>query len=478
MTDPQRSQSTVIIGGGLAGLTAALVAKAQGDTVYLVERAAAIGHQWQTIHSPTGEAFTQGVRIPEVSAIPELDALLFGNLHNGKWDVFQTALKEGSIFNNTLSHVCGCIDAALLPDDPFHAGLFQLLQSNTAPTAMHPSWQNAAQQIQDIYGHTWADTLYRPLMKKYTGLDLENSAVNAYKTFIPQRHRIGDKVLSDRLRSTPLWAQKIAHTTWVDIGNSFGDRFAYPLHGESDSWVDGLVEKARAMGIHLLTEHQLIQLKTQGDTVTHAVLKPLATTNATPFDLPVDRFVWTLPTVMLYPMLQWTYQGTKPPMRDLALIYLTVDGPVGTDTFYVTDYDANNTLFRVTFLNNLVGDVPKRPGPNRVVAEVYGEWNTPEERVAMTAQVKAELNRYGLIPNDAPITFERTDVMKNFRPMYTPQTWAETETAYHQVQNNLSNVLLTGRASLTAYLAPQVFREVYQVLCDSSPQPLRIPAVA
>lgn len=456
-----KTPHTCIVGGGLAGITAALLAAQQGHQVTLIDRAPALGAQWDTITTPDGVIFTQGVRIPEVSRIAELDSLLFGDLTSphSPWHVYDGPLKEGSLFCGKRNDTLGVIDATQLPDERFHAGLFQLLQSDRPPHESG-SWANAAQQASDIYGAAWTQHIYEPLIQHFTGLSLSQLAVDGYKTFLPQRLCVGNATMAQRLQSYPLWAQKIAHASWTDMPSCPQPRYIYPKTGESNAWVDFLKQQLQTYGVRLLLGYQVYSLETHHHSITGITVTHHATPHE-PETLPVDRFVWTLPTAMLYPLLNWTYEGDRPPMRDLALVYLALNGPVNTNAAYVNNFDVAHAPFRITFLDNLITDARTDAKHNRIVAEVYGAWDTPEATQALAQSVQSLLYQHGYVDERHTWGTPHVQWCKNFRPMHTPTTAAQTQASYEAVSAAWSNLVLTGRAASNAYLTWQVFQDVY-----------------
>lgn len=453
------ANKTLIVGGGLAGIAASILLAQRGHKVTIIERGKAIGGLWQPYINQHGEVFTQGVRIPETTGVAELDAAMFGDIYNGQWHVFSTLLKEGHTFAGEMNEICGCIDTTLLPENTFNRGLSELLAASNpiAQTVDGLAYTNQKQQLDAVYGATFTEALYRPLMRKFTGRELETLAPHTHRTLIPQRLKVGSSQLAAKLRHCPNYAATIAHESWQELGDRYQGRFIYPTQGDSPTWVNYMIEKATSLGVTIRTNSQVVS-------VHHAHQQATGVSLTTGERINCDSLVWTIPSVFLANAADLPCVGSPPKMRDLHLTYLTLQDAATTDMFYVTDFDANHRLFRATFLNHL-HEGGKVDGPQRVVLETFIDPADRSRVDEISQQVMAEFLSLG-VTTSRGIKHHEASVIPNCRPVYTPAQL--TETAYNNsvLNSQLSNVIFGGRGVTDAYLAPQVFIQMYNAIVE------------
>lgn len=461
-SNPNKSSShysAVVVGGGLAGIAAAILLAQRGQQVTIIERNETIGGLWQPYINQHGERFTQGVRIPETTGIDALDDALFGDVVNGDWHVFSTLLKEGHTFNGITDDICGCIDTTQLDQSTYQQGFSELLAASGPIGQKGPCqpYSNQKQQLDAIYGETFTETIYRPLMRKYVGRELEDLAPHTHRTLIPQRLKIGNADLASKLHHCPQYGATIAHESWIDLGDRYKGRFIYPTQGDSPTWVDYMINKATQLGVKFSTSSQVA-------TVHHANKKATGVTLHNGQRINCDTLVWTIPSVFLANAADLPYVGSPPAMRDLHLTYLTLNEPANTDMFYLTDFDADHAMFRATFLNNLAEGL-KVDGPQRVVIETFTSASERDDHEYIAKLVTDELIHTGVIAGDhAGIKHMESSVIQNIRPVYTPAQLTETAYSTSVLGNQLNNVIFGGRSSTTCYLAPHVFIEVYNAI--------------
>lgn len=451
MTQKQKGNA-VVVGGGVAGLTAALLlAEGGGHNVYLIEREESLGGLWQTVTNERGETFTLGIHMAEQTGIQPLDEMLYGDIDDGRWHLFDTALKEGHIYKGVLNNISGCVDATHLPKEQFNQGLTEMLMVQQVDEP-----QNLKEQLDSIYGPTFTEELHRPAMKKFVGLELEDLAPDAHRTYVPQRLRVADTQISFELKKSPLFNSKVAHSSWKDIGGTLGRKFLYPKKGESGAWILELEKMARAKGVHVLTGRNVDHIDLVDNKVTGVELS-----DGTKLDC--EMMVWTVPTVFFLRAAKLPLPGGAPILRDIVVCHFTVDGNINTENYYVTNYDPENIMFRGTFYNNIQPGNPA-PSPHRFGIEVIRGRTQEKDLPDILAKVREEIYSTGLVDKDAKILYEGANLFKNVLPVVTPQFAQNAREHLNIARHSGQNVMFLGRASLDCFFLPQVLPKVYAVL--------------
>lgn len=444
---------TIIVGGGIAGLAVSLLLSAKGQQVFLVEREPYVGGLWRTVTTSQGERFTLGTHIPELSGNADVDEHLFGELQESQWHRFTTPLHEGHLFQARLNDEGGCPDITHLPYESFLKGFYELIHARPSAEATYPDLQA---QLNDIYGPTLTEQLFRPAMRKFLGQELENLAPDTHRPFIPQRLRVADRALTQELKKSEVLSQRIAHAGWRDVGERLGRTYLYPVQGECGVWIDQMASNAKRQGASILTGKEITRLCLEDGRIRSAVLNDGTA-------LPCDRMIWTVAPALFLRAAGATFPPSPPVFRDLAVCHFTVDGEIGSRNFYVTHFDADALMFRTTFHNNITAGTPL-PSPHRISVEVITGPGSLTSLQDILPRVREELYTFGLISQDARILYEGGEYHRNIFPVLSPDQTSVTKATIEQAQGLAKNVVFTGRAAQEGYFLSQLLPKLANFL--------------
>src|SRR5690606_9040510 len=204
-----QSADAVVVGGGIAGLVAALILLNQGRRVRLIDRAPALGGLMRSVQSPHGQSFDIGTHY-----------------------LLSTGLPEGNMFGGVLNTESGCLDARRL-----EVSLLERIRREIFDRAgrdMQAEYGTLAEQADAMYGPTAAETLIAPLMRRFTGLPLEELAPDAHHAFGLSRIILLDDAEARAAKKTPQLDQVVAYVRGADNTSSIIKY--YPKQGGIGRW--------------------------------------------------------------------------------------------------------------------------------------------------------------------------------------------------------------------------------------------------
>lgn len=437
------ASSVVVVGGGVAGLLAAMLRARAGDHVTLVEAAEACGGLLRTTWLD-GLPFDQGSHVYSSTGVDEVDELLLGVLPDREW-IDLTPLRAAAYTAGRLSEQSQFAALDHLPQQQRAAIVLELLQRAAAPA---PAATTLAGHLDTRFGPTLANCLHRPLMRRQTGLDAEELAPEALALFGLQRVIVGDSALMLLLKTNPALDEVLAFAT--DREGTSSSRSHYPRRGGIGAWTDALVTRLADMGVTVRTGCRVEAARVSGGRVR-------AVRVGTEPPMEIDELVWTLPTAWLWQLLPLPPMAAPPPRRRaMSLVHLAFDRPLSTSAQHVYGRDPALRTFRVT---NYDGYGAADDALHRCTVEVMHDGE--EEAGDLTASVLEDLAVMGLTDGRPPVHRYHRGVAAGF-PVPTvclAQTAAELRTT---VAAAVANVHLLGRGAGRAFFQRDVLRDVHE----------------
>lgn len=225
------SKTAVIVGGGLAGLFAGLVLMRTGEHfIHIVERAPQTGGLFGSTVFDGGIAYDFGIHYAIETGNATIDNILFEGMNREHWHVFHGSLPQGNVFRGRLNGESGCIDARFI-DSALHAkGLVELL----AGEAKAQSPETLLDEVREEYGDIYAEEIYRPVMRKLTGRELEELAPGGHHAFHISRLIVLPSRPAKWLKTLPEYDRRIAYAKTSDGSSSV--RKYYPRKGGIGKW--------------------------------------------------------------------------------------------------------------------------------------------------------------------------------------------------------------------------------------------------
>lgn len=440
--------SMLIVGGGIAGIVAALRARAFGWSVTLVERQPELGGLLAS-HRPAGTdlTFDHGTHIPAATGEAALDDLLFGGLPAEDWHAFPV-LHAGTYWNGRLSPDSACLDLRTLPASDYQNVLTGLLA--VPPEGPRP-FRTLAEQLVAVYGHGMWVTVFEPALHKLYGCGAGELAPEAHRLFGLIRFICLDPERVRELKRQPALDAKLALHDFRETAPGVAALPAhYPRRGGVGRWVEHLAARLVEAGVTVRTNVALTRLDPAAGTATAADGETFA----------YDQLVWSLPPAMLLRLVGHPAVAPPPPRFAKAwLHHFVTDAPPAVACQYVTCFDPARRSFRVTLYDNLQ---PERRGPSRVTVEVLAP--DPAQPPLLPDQVFAELKQMGLLP--AAARAERNFVHE-LGPAFPIQTIAYRAAAAQTaalVASDLPRTRLLGRAAGQGFFMRDVLLNAWRPL--------------
>jgi len=445
---------SIVIGGGISGILAALLLRQRGEDVCLVERNDSCGGLLRSWTSPAGHAFDYGTHILQETGVAGIDRLLFDQIDEQHWHTLRV-LKTGNYYGGKLNEHSPFIDASRLPEAAYHQGLVDLLCA--APAQIGPT--NAQQALAAHFGATYTREILAPVLQKLYGCGLDELHPAAHRLFGLTRLVALNPEVSRELKKLALFDDRLAFHSYREGRSPL--RHFYPKAGGIGEWIKLLLNKVRAMGVKLLTATQVKQLGVTGDTVRSVLLGDGR-------EISCERLVWTLPAEMFLNLAGTSSGRTESPMiRKTSLFHYVFDTPFLTDLHYFSCFEPGMASFRVTLYPN-IGREDGAPiaGPFRCTVEVLSAERLDGEAAA--AGIPVELARMGVLPAGAKTLFQHSETVAAGFPVMTAQFVERSERTSALAREQFRNVQFLGRAQGGAFFMNDVLRETFEALAPSS----------
>lgn len=441
------ASSCLIVGGGIAGIVAALRARADGWAVTLVERQPVLGGllaSWRP--EGTDLTFDYGTHIPAATGDAALDRVLFGDLPDAEWNRFPV-LHAGTYWNGRLSPDSACLDLRTLPPADYRAVLPEML----APTAVRAGdFRTLADQLAAHYGPELLARVFDPALRKLYGIGTADLAPEAHRLFGLIRFLCFDAERTRELKRHPALDAKLGlHDFRETVPGVAPLPARYPRTGGVGRWVEHLAGKLAAPGVTVCTGVALAQVD--------AAARTAATADGKIFRY--DRLVWTLPPAHLL-RLAGHPAGAElaaPRFAKAILHHLVVDAPPAAACQYVTCFDPARHSFRVTLYDRLQ---PGNGGPSRVTVEVLAP--DPAAPQPDAAAIFDELRAMTLLPENARLIRAFTAELGPAFPIQTPAYRESNRQAAALVAAELSGTQLLGRAAGQGFFMRDVLLDAWR----------------
>lgn len=445
----RRTPSIVCVGGGVTGIIAAKLINTHGANVKIIEKETSCGGLWSSFSRTVGNTsltFDNGLRLAVGTGEAELDQEIFDNLDGVDWVRIKGYPKEGHIFNQVLYSENSCIDARQLGKELLASGLDELLSRAPEPVTK----SNLADQLVTEYGPTFTKHIFAPVMKRFTGKELDRLAPTAHRGIIPRRLIVADhgetlKLLKDRPHEN-----RIAHTTTKDLTSKATKEFLYPKLGGIGSWVEGLIGSLNKNTVELQTGTNITNIKHSKGYVTSLCLE-------TGGSIDVDAVIWTLAPELFYRLLGEKPKYAAPVFMNVLLVHAVFSRPFKTNLHYISNYDPNGVFHRAVIYPNITG----RGGQNKYyhlsLEVIVDPQETNLDRLKNAAIY--ELERYGIITSQNDLIQIETNLIKNIYPVVLANNWEPSLDLKAHLQTKFTNVAWIGRSGGEGLFLDSIVKE-------------------
>jgi phytoene dehydrogenase-like protein len=437
----------VVVGGGIAGIAAALILGTRGRKVTLLESNPQVGGLLLSRERGSWGEFDFGSHLFSETGLAELDALLFADQRGSTdWIAHPHAVQD--IVFAGQRQCSPFFDTRLLPAATHDRAFAELkaLQLSPGPHV------HLGERILASYGPTLSEEVFRPVLQKFYGVPLEDLAEDAHLLFGLKRIIAG----------TPEETRALKHASpWHD------DRIAYHEVAEGASPISHFYPKERGIGLWVEQAHARIE-KVGVRIITGARTKRLHATegHVTALELedgtmlPCSQVIWSAPAFHLLKLagLQPPPDVAPPRFRRVQMADLVLDQPLESSAHYITCYDPSLRTFRITNYAAMRG-VPGQC-PARVTMEVLGH----EGPAATAESMLAELVSMRLVQPHARLLDSWISHIDPGFPILTPAYVKDVCALADTIHASLRNVMLAGRASGRVFFMKGVLTDVWRQL--------------
>lgn len=443
-------EPTLVVGGGIAGIVAALRGAAAGQRVMLVEKQPALGgllSSWQPAGS--GHWFDCGTHLPADTGEAALDEMLFGWFESDQWQTLPV-VKAANYWNGTLNGVSPCLDLRTLPRERYEAVLPGLLDRGGAEVG---KWRTLAEQITAIYGAAMLRWVFEPVLRKFYARGAEELAPDAHLLFGLIRFICLDAAKSRELKQDAWLDRKLAFHSYHETPSHAGKpaRTYYPREGGVGRWVAGLESRLVEAGVEIRTGTVLQRLDLQSGRA-HA-------SDGREFGF--GQMIWSLPPGMLLRLCghDAARELTPPAMSTIALYHFVTDVAPLTDAHYVTCYDPALRSFRVTLYSNLQSS---QANGGRITVEVLSP--SAGDTKPSAEAIFSELKHMRLLAPHTRAVESYYQTVPGAFPIQSVEFRRQAKLAADVVASDCPKVRLLGRAAGRSFFMRDVLRDAWNAV--------------
>lgn len=438
-------QKTVVVGSGVAGLLSAMIAARSGESAVVIDKSSEPGGLLKSVRGPGDHWFDLGTHLLEETGNPEIDRILWGDLHSGDWHILGSA--RGGNYLGKMNTKSAFPDVRFLPDSIYCRGMVEMIQANPGKK----SHENLFDQLMGLYGPTLCEHVLFPVLHKFLGADLRQLAPDSHNLFGLRRIIALSSEATSRLKALPELDAKIA---WHD-DRAFQrpTKSFYPATGGAGRWVNQLVAELKRLNVEILTGKQITSIDGTSDRVTAVELDD-------GLQIGCRELIWAAPVAfLLRAMKQSAPSRSGPPaMLSTTLFHYDLDRRYIPDLHYVYFFDPSVQSFRATLYDNF------RPGTTEghhpitveVIRQGGSEQTCSKERVfeelKITGLIPRESSYHGVMEQDLPAGF----------PLPTCDIVQSGRRQAEQINNQFENITLVSRSSGGSFFMSDVIADTWE----------------
>lgn len=439
----------VVVGGGIAGVLAAAMARERDHQTTLLESEAHLGGLLASTDF-AGRRVDFGTHVPQQSGHPQVDSLLFGGMDQAPWRLLAHQ-RAGNVFGGVLDRRSSFPDVRVLGSTRRAEILADLIDAALRRSVSDESPRSAADALTTTFGSAAVTHVFRPVLQHLFGVSLEELSPDATGFFL-KRVVVADDVASSALKSIE---QLDARLGFPSFAVQPSERKAwYPKHGGAGRWIDDL-ERDVLSGVEIVLGSQITHMSGAG------VIDRIALSNG--FVLNPDVVIWTVPLVHLLRALGRPLPAglARPRFLSTTLHHVLLDRPALTDLHYVTNYDATIPWFRMTFYDALTRTQPK--GGSVVTVEVFGDATRPEPSLEDVLRSAIDVDL--LDHRSSVLAHEVREVGAGFPVPVLG--WRDGARSMTDAITDVDNVCIVGRASGRAFFMADVLAQTWELVDDA-----------
>ncbi len=451
-------KSCVVVGGGISGLTAAMLLKKHFTEVILIEQGEHLGGLLSSVTDSAGNRYDQGTHIPEKTGNPEIDDILFDKQElANNWHAL-SPLVTGNYFRGQWDNSTQTIDARKLPNALYHQGIGEFMSLTESPNS-----KSIATYLTSTLGEIFYHHLAKPVIEKLYGdnVDCNDLAVKTgVNYFGAGRIKAFDPETTRTLKSMPAFDSKLGfhsaseYEALLKSQNLPMAEYFYPK-GQlgAQTWIDSLTQRALEMGVSIRYQSQITEIKSRDKRICEVVINGGESQ-------PCELVYWSAPPVFALKAANLTIPSAPVQFRTANVLHYTFDKKPNNDiAHYVWNWDASSPIFRITLYHNI-----RQNDVYQITAEVL---SSKEQADSVTLEKgEADLKSMGLIDEKAQVLSSLKQTIHNTFPVPTHAFSDATKAQCDTLNAAFDNFILSGRFSGRCWLQSDVLKLAHQEIMD------------
>lgn len=436
----------LVVGGGIVGLFSAILLKQKYNRVVLIERDKDLGGLLKSTKNSEGVWFDYGTHIPSQTLNKEIDDILFSSMANDEWEIIQN-LNVGNFFSNELYLESSYPNTKNLPPKDYYKGVLDFLNGKASTYEE----DNLSAYLEKVYGATFSDLIYRPLMKKFTGKRIEDLHTSAFRIFDISRLIVGTFEMTRELKESENFNSKSAYPEYSQNGSE--NLKYYPKNNSGiGKWIDILKDKALSEGVEIFTKCEIESVEYENNCITTVKLNNNKIFNT-------QHVVWSIAPHLLIDKLQLVGEKCKPEFRKMVLCNIVFNKNFLIDNHYLYCFDYNMKSYRITLYSNITKTLENKGIFNCTVEVFLDKQETIEEH-----EMIRELEIMGIVDKSYEVlSFETIKVESGF-PIMTSEFIDTNKRNKELIENSVQNVILLGKARGEKFFMNNTIMEAYEEL--------------
>lgn len=443
----ERKKNLIVVGGGIAGLAASLLAAEHGLSVTLLEAAPTVGGLLRSLELPSGHKVDHGTHILTHTGNPAIDQSLIDVLPFHEVCELPGLIPGQFRYGRTQDRKMW-LDLAH-PDASqrrlFEAELERATEAREMRGPAAPP-ANCAEWVERNLGAGILNEVYTPLLQKLQFAPPEQLHPEVIRLFGLQR------VCAYTPEETRKRKQAAAYDAILGyhdcLENARRARVFYPHQG-AGAWTQALLQRALAAGVMVRTSAAITAIELRDHRV-EALLCSDGTRVA------ADALVWTAPAGMFLRSAGLSGSGAPPRMLTSVIVHLVFDRPLRTSAQYVSVFDTALKAFRLTVYQNL------RPMTAQGWSCTVEYLCLPDDTETIDSGLaEAELRQMGVLEEGASLIDECRLEHRGGFPILTTDFMQRMVKDAGTVQAQASNVFLGGKARGQDFFMTDVLKDMH-----------------